>query len=137
MLVLGVGSTSRGSPGVVDATVRHETVMKPHGRRHIADTRPACGCQTAGMAEVRTDIADGVAVLTLDAPDRRNALTLGMTGEIVAALDAMISIRTWWPPTASSSPFRPSPSATVTASTGGPGANRAVTASKMCECAGL
>ena len=40
------------------------------------------------MAEVRTDIADGVAVLTLDAPDRRNALTLGMTEEIVAALDA-------------------------------------------------
>jgi enoyl-CoA hydratase/carnithine racemase len=25
------------------------------------------------MAEVLTDIADGVAVLTLDAPDRRNA----------------------------------------------------------------
>ena len=40
------------------------------------------------MAEVRTDIADGVAVLTLDAPDRRNALTLGMTDEITAAVDA-------------------------------------------------
>jgi enoyl-CoA hydratase len=40
------------------------------------------------MAEVRTDIADGVAVLTLDAPERRNALTLGMTDEIVAAVDA-------------------------------------------------
>lgn len=88
MLVIGVGSTSRGSPDLVDTTVRHETVMKPHERRHIADPPPACGCQTAGMAEVRTDIADGVAVLTLDAPDRRNALTLGMTGEIVAALDA-------------------------------------------------
>jgi enoyl-CoA hydratase len=61
--------------------------MKPHVQRHIADAR-AAGWQTAAMAEVRTDIADGVAVLTLDAPDRRNALTLGMTDEIVAAVDA-------------------------------------------------
>jgi enoyl-CoA hydratase len=41
------------------------------------------------MAEVLTDIADGVAVLTLDAPDRRNALTLPMVDEIAAALDAV------------------------------------------------
>ena len=41
------------------------------------------------MAEVLTDIADGVAVVTLDAPDRRNALTLPMVDEIVAALDAL------------------------------------------------
>jgi enoyl-CoA hydratase len=40
------------------------------------------------MAEVRIDIADGVAVVTLDAPDRRNALTLPMVDEIAAALDA-------------------------------------------------
>jgi len=40
------------------------------------------------MAEVLTDIADGVAVVTLDAPDRRNALTLPMVDEIAAALDA-------------------------------------------------
>ncbi len=40
------------------------------------------------MAEVLTDIRDGVAVVTLDAPDRRNALTLDMVGEIEAALDA-------------------------------------------------
>lgn len=41
------------------------------------------------MAEVLTDIADGVAVVTLDAPDRRNALTLPMVGEITAALTAI------------------------------------------------
>jgi enoyl-CoA hydratase len=40
------------------------------------------------MPEVRTEIADGVAVVTLDAPDRRNALTLPMVDEIVAAVDA-------------------------------------------------
>lgn len=43
------------------------------------------------MAEVKTDIADGVAVVTLDAPDRRNALTLPMVDEITAALDTLES----------------------------------------------
>ena len=41
------------------------------------------------MAEVQTDIDGGVAVLTLDAPDRRNALTLAMVDEVAAALDAI------------------------------------------------
>jgi enoyl-CoA hydratase len=40
------------------------------------------------MAELRTAIADGVVTVTLDAPDRRNALTLDLGDEIVAALDA-------------------------------------------------
>ena len=40
------------------------------------------------MAEVLTDIGDGVALVTLDAPDRRNALTLPMVDEITDALDA-------------------------------------------------
>ncbi|HTN79477.1 MAG TPA: enoyl-CoA hydratase [Acidimicrobiales bacterium] len=39
------------------------------------------------MALVKVDVADGVATLTLDDPDRRNALTLPMVGEIVAAMD--------------------------------------------------
>jgi enoyl-CoA hydratase len=43
------------------------------------------------MAEVKTDIAEGVAVVTLDAPDRRNALTLPMVDEVTAALDAVES----------------------------------------------
>lgn len=39
------------------------------------------------MGEIRYDVTDGVAVVTLDAPARRNALTLAMTDELVAALD--------------------------------------------------
>jgi enoyl-CoA hydratase len=41
------------------------------------------------MSLVRTDIADGVAVVTLSDPDRRNALTLPMVTEIVDAFDAL------------------------------------------------
>jgi enoyl-CoA hydratase len=40
------------------------------------------------MAELDLVIADGVATVTLDAPDRRNALTLGLGDELLAALDA-------------------------------------------------
>lgn len=40
------------------------------------------------MTSVRSEISDGVAVLTLDAPRRRNALDLAMCDEITAALDA-------------------------------------------------
>jgi enoyl-CoA hydratase len=36
---------------------------------------------------ISVDVADGVALLTLDEPDRRNALTLGMVGEITEAFD--------------------------------------------------
>src|SRR3954454_6760504 len=36
---------------------------------------------------IRTEVADGVAVLTLDDPDRRNALTLDMVDRIVAAFE--------------------------------------------------
>ena len=39
------------------------------------------------MTLVHVDIADGVATLTLDDPERRNALTLPMVDEIVAAMD--------------------------------------------------
>lgn len=41
------------------------------------------------MTEVRSEIVDGVAVLTLDAPDRRNAMTLPMCDEVAAACDAI------------------------------------------------
>ena len=37
------------------------------------------------MSTIKTDIRDGVATLTLDDPERRNALTNGMVDEIVAA----------------------------------------------------
>lgn len=37
------------------------------------------------MADVRTEIADGVATITLDRPDELNALTIAMKGELLAA----------------------------------------------------
>jgi enoyl-CoA hydratase len=39
------------------------------------------------MALIRTEVHEGVATLTLDDPDRRNALTVPMGDEIVATLD--------------------------------------------------
>jgi enoyl-CoA hydratase len=41
------------------------------------------------MSEVQVEIADGVALVTLDAPERRNALTLDMVAEMVATFDAI------------------------------------------------
>lgn len=39
------------------------------------------------MSEIRYEVTDGVAVITLDAPHRRNALTPQMAADLVAALD--------------------------------------------------
>jgi enoyl-CoA hydratase len=39
------------------------------------------------MTEIDVDITDRVATVTLNAPDRRNSLTLGMVNEMVAAFD--------------------------------------------------
>lgn len=39
------------------------------------------------MSEIRYAVTDGVAVITLDAPHRRNALTPQMAADLVAALD--------------------------------------------------
>lgn len=41
------------------------------------------------MSQVTTDITDGVAVVTLNDPDKRNALNLGMVEEVMAAMDAI------------------------------------------------
>ncbi|HEX4903142.1 MAG TPA: enoyl-CoA hydratase [Acidimicrobiales bacterium] len=41
------------------------------------------------MTQVRTEITDGVAVVTLNDPDKRNALNLDMVEEVGAALDAI------------------------------------------------
>ncbi|WP_415830788.1 enoyl-CoA hydratase-related protein, partial [Janibacter anophelis] len=37
------------------------------------------------MTEVRYDVADGIATITLDAPDRRNALSVEMSRELIDA----------------------------------------------------
>ena len=44
---------------------------------------------TSETSELRVDVADGVAVLTIAAPERRNALTLPLTDEIIAAVDRL------------------------------------------------
>jgi enoyl-CoA hydratase len=41
------------------------------------------------MALVLTDVADGVAVITLNDPARRNVLSLDMNAELIAAMDAV------------------------------------------------
>jgi len=43
------------------------------------------------MVELRSEIRDRVALVTLDAPARRNALTLGLVDEIESAFDAIES----------------------------------------------
>src|SRR5690606_14575010 len=56
----------------------------------VTGARPARrGARLRRMAEVLTETTDGVAVVTLNAPERRNSLTLPMVDEIVAALDAV------------------------------------------------
>ncbi|MCW2831197.1 MAG: enoyl-CoA hydratase/isomerase family protein [Aeromicrobium sp.] len=45
------------------------------------------GMNTSPTSEIRLDVTDGVAVITLDAPQRRNALTPAMARELVAACD--------------------------------------------------
>ncbi len=82
--------------------LRSNITHKSH-RHHIALARPSPGGLTsncnnrapachvnarlAGMSLIRTEIHEGVATLTLDDPDRRNALTVPMGNEIVIALD--------------------------------------------------
>lgn len=41
------------------------------------------------MSQVKTEITDGVAVVTLNDPDKRNALNLDMVAEVSATLDAI------------------------------------------------
>ena len=41
------------------------------------------------MTYVQLDVGDGVATITLDDPDRRNALNAAMVDEIIAAMDTI------------------------------------------------
>jgi len=51
-------------------------------------------CETGGMTLLICDVTDGVALLTLNAPDTRNTMTLPMVDEIVAAMDSDTVIMT-------------------------------------------
>lgn len=46
---------------------------------------------TVVTTEVRTSVDNGVAVLTLSNPERRNAMNLDLSGKLVAALDAAVA----------------------------------------------
>jgi enoyl-CoA hydratase/carnithine racemase len=49
--------------------------------------------------QVRYDVADGVGTLTLQRPERLNAVTADMArelGEVCAAVDADDAVRCWW-----------------------------------------
>ena len=46
-------------------------------------------CETGEMTLLICDVTDGVALLTLNAPDTRNTMTLPMVDEIVATMDAL------------------------------------------------
>jgi enoyl-CoA hydratase len=56
----------------------------------MTPTASAAGSSSGGSL-VRTDIADGVATVTLSDPDRRNALNLDMVEEIVTIFDDLES----------------------------------------------
>jgi enoyl-CoA hydratase len=58
---------------------------------HPTDPPPDVGTESgaASHPEVAVDVADGVAVVTLDAPERRNALTPAMVAALTEALDAV------------------------------------------------
>ena len=71
------------SPAVTDST--RECNEAAHGPSHRLHGRlPA-------MAELRSEVKDRVALVTLDAPARRNALTLELVDEIEAGFDAIES----------------------------------------------
>ena len=62
------------------------------GRRELLPALPRRRPRSTGGTDVsliRCEVADRVATITLDDPDRRNALTLDMVDEIVAAVDGL------------------------------------------------
>ena len=84
------------------------------------------------MTLVHVDIADRVATLTLDDPERRNALTLPMVDDIVAAMDEIEAdegvgaiVVTGAPPRSAPGPTSETSAAPVT----GPGSARSTKAS--------
>ena len=60
-----------------------------HVVEHPAATLLVAARRCLACVLVLTDVADGVATLTLNNPDERNTLTAPMVAEIVAAMDAI------------------------------------------------
>ncbi|WP_344027662.1 enoyl-CoA hydratase [Pseudonocardia kongjuensis] len=57
----------------------------------MSDSEVRTGAGTGTGIEVRTDVTDGVAVLTVSNPARRNALNLELSGRLVAAVDEAVA----------------------------------------------
>jgi enoyl-CoA hydratase len=55
----------------------------------MSETAATSDGDPGGTGELRVEVSDGVAVMTIAAPDRRNALTLPLTDDIVAAVDRL------------------------------------------------
>lgn len=49
--------------------------------------RPARSCNTVAVSNVELDISDRVATITLNDPDKRNAITLGICDEMISIMD--------------------------------------------------
>lgn len=50
---------------------------------------PSVGSPSAKGPSVRSEVVDGVGLVTLDAPDRRNAFVLDMCDEVIATVDEL------------------------------------------------
>lgn len=55
----------------------------------MSETAATSDDNGGGTGELRVEVSDGVAVMTIAAPDRRNALTLPLTDDIVATVDRL------------------------------------------------
>src|SRR5918994_3410120 len=69
-------------------TLARRLLILPRRPASPRTSRPP-SARLPAMPELRTETVDRVAVVTLDAPARRNALTLDLVDEIVATLDAI------------------------------------------------
>src|SRR5256886_7237943 len=63
-------------------------ILRTRSRTSSA-ARPPSSRTSSALSLVRTEVDAGVALVTLDDPGRRNALSLDMVAEIVSAFDAL------------------------------------------------
>ena len=75
-----------GEPATLLLIERSVNESQPHGRIVAAPAEETL--RWLSYETVRLDVADGVATLTLNRPERLNSFTVAMHGEVRAALDA-------------------------------------------------